>query len=115
MKIGFIGLGNMGAPMAHNLLKAGHAVNVFDLNAQAVQVLVDAGAKAAASPKAAVADVECVITMLPAAAHVRSVLTADDGVLAGVPKGVTIVDSSTIDPASVKAFAELARQHGNTF
>jgi 3-hydroxyisobutyrate dehydrogenase len=115
MKIGFIGLGNMGAPMAHNLLKAGHAVNVFDLNAQAVQALVDTGAKAAASPKAAVADVECVITMLPAAAHVRSVLTADDGVLAGIARGVTIIDSSTIDPASVKAFAELAAQHGNAF
>jgi 3-hydroxyisobutyrate dehydrogenase len=80
-----------------------------------VQALVNAGAHAAASPKAAVADVECVITMLPAAAHVRSVLTADDGVLAGIPQGVTIVDSSTIDPASVKAFAELAQQRGNTF
>ena len=101
MKIGFIGLGNMGAPMAQNLLKAGHTVNVFDLNPQALQALVDAGAKAAASPKAAVTDVECVITMLPAAAHVRSVLTAEDGVLAGIARGVTIIDSSTIDPASV--------------
>ncbi|MGF6770492.1 3-hydroxyisobutyrate dehydrogenase [Paraburkholderia sp. GAS199] len=115
MKIGFIGLGNMGAPMALNLLKAGHAVNVFDLNAQAVQTLVDAGAKAAGSPKAAATDVECVITMLPAAAHVRHVLSAEDGVLAGIAKGVTIIDSSTIDPASVKAFAELATQHGNAF
>ncbi|CAH2892688.1 MAG: 3-hydroxyisobutyrate dehydrogenase (EC [uncultured Paraburkholderia sp.] len=115
MKIGFIGLGNMGAPMAHNLLKAGHAVNVFDLNAQAVQALVEAGAKAAASPKRAASDVECVITMLPAAAHVHSVLTAEDGVLAGIPRGVVIVDSNTIDPASVKAFAALASQHGNTF
>src|ERR1700735_5097525 len=53
--------------------------------------------------------------MLPAAAHVRSVLTAEDGVLAGIARGVTIIDSSTIDPASVKAFAELAAQHGNTF
>ncbi|CAE6824706.1 3-hydroxyisobutyrate dehydrogenase [Paraburkholderia aspalathi] len=115
MKIGFIGLGNMGAPMALNLLKAGHAVNVFDLNAQAVQALVDAGAKAADCPKVAVTDVEYVITMLPAGAHVRSVLTADDGIFAGVAKGVTIIDSSTIDPASVKAFAELAAQRGNTF
>jgi len=115
MKIGFIGLGNMGAPMALNLLKAGHTVNVFDLNAQAVQTLVDAGAKAAESAKAAVGDVEYVITMLPAAAHVKSVLTADDGVLAGVARGVTIIDSSTIDPATVKACAALAAQHGNTF
>jgi 3-hydroxyisobutyrate dehydrogenase len=115
MKIGFIGLGNMGAPMALNLLKAGHTVNVFDLNAQAVQTLVDAGAKASTSAKAAVTDVECVVTMLPAAAHVRSVLTADDGVLAGIAKGVTIIDSSTIDPVSVKALAELATQNGNSF
>jgi 3-hydroxyisobutyrate dehydrogenase len=115
MKIGFIGLGNMGAPMALNLLKAGHALNVFDLSAQAVRTLVDAGAHAASSPKAAVSDVECVITMLPAAAHVRGVLTSDDGILAGIAKGVPIIDSSTIDPASVKAFAELAARHGNTF
>lgn len=115
MKIAFIGLGNMGAPMARNLLKAGHALNVFDLNAQAVGALVEAGAVAAASPKEAVTGVETVITMLPAAAHVRSVLTADDGVLAGIAKGVPIIDSSTIDPASVKAFAALAAEHGNTF
>ncbi|AIO36352.1 3-hydroxyisobutyrate dehydrogenase [Burkholderia cenocepacia] len=115
MKIGFIGLGNMGAPMALNLLRAGHAVNVFDLSAQAVQTLVDEGAKAAGSPKAAVSDVECVVTMLPTAEHVKSVLTADDGILAGVAKGVVIIDSSTIDPASVTSFADLARLHGNTF
>ncbi|MCC8397169.1 3-hydroxyisobutyrate dehydrogenase [Paraburkholderia sp. MMS20-SJTR3] len=115
MKIGFIGLGNMGAPMALNLLKAGHAVKVFDLSAAAVQTLVDAGAQACGSPKTAASDVECVITMLPAAAHVRSVLSADDGVLAGIATGVPIIDSSTIDPASVKAFAELAARHGNSF
>jgi len=115
MKIAFIGLGNMGAPMARNLLKAGHALSVFDLNAQAVQSLVEAGATAAASPKEAVAGAEIVITMLPAAAHVRSVLTAPDGVLAGIGQGVPIIDSSTIDPASAKACATLAAEHGNTF
>ena len=115
MKIGFVGLGNMGAPMALNLLKAGHAVAVFDLNAAAVQTLVAAGARAAASPKAAASDAECVMTMLPAAAHVRTVLTSEDGVLAGIASGVTIVDSSTIDPASVKEFAALAAARGNAF
>lgn len=115
MKIAFIGLGNMGAPMARNLLKAGHVLSVFDLNTQAVGALVEAGATAAASPKDAVAGAETVITMLPAAAHVRHVLTAEDGVLAGIAKGVPIIDSSTIDPASVKAFAALAAEHGNTF
>lgn len=115
MKIAFIGLGNMGAPMARNLLKAGHTLNVFDLNTQAVGALVEAGASAAASPKEAVTGAEAVITMLPAAAHVRHVLTAEDGVLAGIAKGVPIIDSSTIDPASVKAFAALAAERGNTF
>jgi 3-hydroxyisobutyrate dehydrogenase len=115
MKIGFIGLGNMGAPMALNLLKAGHALNVFDLNAEAVQSLVAAGAKAAISPKAAATEVEYVITMLPAASHVKTVLTGEDGILAGIAKNITIIDSSTIDPASVKTFAELAIQNGNTF
>ena len=115
MKIAFIGLGNMGAPMARNLLKAGHALTVFDLSAQAVGALVEAGAAAAASPREAVRGAETVITMLPAAAHVRHVLTAADGVLAGIAKGVPIIDSSTIDPASAKAFAALAAEHGNTF
>jgi 3-hydroxyisobutyrate dehydrogenase len=115
MKIGFVGLGNMGAPMARNLLKAGHTLQVFDVSAPAVQALADAGAQPAASPKLAAAGAECVITMLPAAAHVRGVLTGDDGVLAGIARGVTIVDSSTIDPASVKSFAELAQRQGNAF
>ncbi len=112
MKIGFVGLGNMGAPMALNLLKAGHELAVFDLNAQAVQQIVDAGAKQAGSPRAAASGAQVVITMLPAAAHVRSVLTASEGVLAGASPGTVIVDSSTIDPASVKEFAALAQQHG---
>ncbi|MGV2290729.1 3-hydroxyisobutyrate dehydrogenase [Trinickia sp. YCB016] len=115
MKIAFIGLGNMGAPMARNLLKNGHSLNVFDLSRDAVQSLVDAGATASASPKAAASGVELVITMLPAAAHVKSVLTADDGVLAGIARGVTIVDSSTIDPASAQGFAKLAAERGNPF
>jgi 3-hydroxyisobutyrate dehydrogenase len=105
----------MGAPMALNLLKAGHTVTVFDLSASAMQALAEAGAQKAASAKAAASGAEWVITMLPAAAHVRSVLTAEDGVLAGIAKGVTIVDSSTIDPASVKEFAKLAEAQGNAF
>ncbi len=67
MHIGFLGLGNMGGPMAHNLLKAGHQVSVFDLSAAAVSALVEAGAKEATSPAAvAQAGVEAIITMLPA-------------------------------------------------
>jgi 3-hydroxyisobutyrate dehydrogenase len=113
MKIGFIGLGNMGAPMALNLLKAGHDLTVFDLNPRAVQLLVDAGAKGAGSLKILASDAELVITMLPTAAHVRGVLTGSDGVLSGIGSGTTIVDSSTIDPASVREFAALAEQRGS--
>ncbi|PLZ00101.1 3-hydroxyisobutyrate dehydrogenase [Burkholderia sp. WAC0059] len=115
MKIGFVGLGNMGAPMALNLLKAGHVPTVFDLNPRAVQLLVDAGAKGAGSPRAAASDAEVVISMLPAAVHVRSALTGGDGILAGLATGVTIVDSSTIDPASVREFAALASERGGAF
>ncbi|WP_028224325.1 3-hydroxyisobutyrate dehydrogenase [Paraburkholderia ferrariae] len=115
MKIGFIGLGHMGAPMALNLLKAGHTLVVFDLSETAMQTLAEAGATRAASPKAAASGAEWVVTMLPAAAHVRSVLTAEDGVLAGIGRGVTIIDSSTIDPTSAREFAALAAARGNTF
>ncbi|WP_233868828.1 3-hydroxyisobutyrate dehydrogenase [Paraburkholderia adhaesiva] len=115
MKIGFIGLGHMGAPMALNLLKAGHTLSVFDLAESTMQTLADAGAQRAASPKEAASGAEWVVTMLPAAAHVRNVLTAKDGVLAGVAKGVTIIDSSTIDPASAREFAALAAAQGNAF
>nr|WP_109483794.1 3-hydroxyisobutyrate dehydrogenase [Paraburkholderia sp. C35] len=115
MQIGFIGLGNMGAPMAQNLLKAGHEVKVFDLNTQAVETLKASGAQPATTPKEAATNVEYVITMLPASQHVKAVLTGETGILAGIAKGITIIDSSTIDPVSVKAFAELATQNGNTF
>jgi 3-hydroxyisobutyrate dehydrogenase len=115
MKIGFIGLGHMGAPMALNLLKAGHTLSVFDLSETAMQTLADAGAQRAVSPKAAASGAQWVVTMLPAAAHVRHVLTAADGVLAGIDKGVTIVDSSTIDPASARELAALAATQGNVF
>ncbi|TDR73281.1 3-hydroxyisobutyrate dehydrogenase [Paludibacterium purpuratum] len=115
MNIAFIGLGNMGGPMAHNLLKAGHALRVFDLNPGAMQALAAAGAQAVVSPRAAVEGAECVFTMLPAAAHVRSVLTSEEGVLAGIGPDVPLVDCSTVDPASALACAELAGRQGNPF
>lgn len=115
MKIGFIGLGHMGGPMAANLLKAGHAVTAFDLVPAALDAAKAAGATLAASPRAAAEGAEVVITMLPAAQHVKAVYLNDDGVLAGVAKGVPLVDSSTIDPATAKLVAEAAAQHGNPF
>ncbi|GJH11009.1 3-hydroxyisobutyrate dehydrogenase [Caballeronia novacaledonica] len=115
MKIGFIGLGHMGGPMAANLLKAGHAVTAFDLVPDALDAAKAAGATLAASPRAAAEGAEVVITMLPAAQHVKSVYLGDDGVLAGVAKGVPLVDSSTIDPATAKLIGQAAAKQGNPF
>ncbi|KXU87304.1 3-hydroxyisobutyrate dehydrogenase [Caballeronia megalochromosomata] len=115
MKIGFVGLGHMGGPMAANLLKAGHAVTAFDLVPAALDAAKAAGATLAASPRAAAEGAEVVITMLPAAQHVKAVYLGDDGVLAGVAKGVPLVDSSTIDPATAKFIGEAAGKQGNPF
>lgn len=114
MTIGFIGLGNMGAPMALNLLKAGHALTVFDLVPEALQRLGAAGAKTVASPaELARSGVGLIITMLPAAKHVKAVYLGDDGLLAHVPKGVRLIDSSTIDPLTAREVAAAAARQGN--
>ncbi|WP_186206002.1 3-hydroxyisobutyrate dehydrogenase [Burkholderia gladioli] len=115
MKIGFIGLGHMGAPMALNLVKAGHEVRAFDLSEDALRLVADGGAKLAGSAREAAEGAEFVITMLPAAVHVRRALTDESGVLAGLAPGATVIDSSTIDPASAQAFGELVRERGGAF
>lgn len=115
MQIGFIGLGHMGGPMAANLLKAGHALTVFDLSEAALDEAKTAGATLASSPRAVAETSEVVITMLPAAAHVKAVYLNDDGVLAGVRPGVPLIDSSTIDPATARMIGETARARGNPF
>ncbi|MBH3352813.1 3-hydroxyisobutyrate dehydrogenase [Stutzerimonas stutzeri] len=114
MHIGFIGLGNMGAPMAHNLLKAGHQLSVFDLNAAAVDNLVGAGALPVDSPTAiAQGNAELIITMLPAAPHVKSVYLGENGLIASSRAGVMLIDCSTIDPHSAREVAKAAAEHGN--
>ena len=112
MKIAFIGLGNMGAPMARNLIKAGHSLNLFDLNKTVLEALAALGGTISASPKAAAQGSDLVITMLPAAAHVRSVWLGEDGVLAGIGRGVPAVDCSTIDPQTAKDVAAAAAKQG---
>lgn len=114
MNIGFIGLGNMGGPMALNLLKAGHSLQVFDLMPASVQRLTEAGAQALGSPaEIARSNVELIITMLPAARHVKAVYLGDDGLLAHVGKGVRLIDSSTIDPMTAREVAAAAARQGN--
>ncbi len=115
MNIGFIGLGNMGAPMALNLLKAGHQLQVFDLVDTAVAELVRAGATSATSPKdIAAARPDILITMLPASVHVRKVYLGEEGVLASVDPDVLLIDSSTIDPQTSREVAAAAQKQGNS-
>jgi 3-hydroxyisobutyrate dehydrogenase len=113
MKIAFIGLGHMGAPMARNLLKAGHSLVVFDVVQNNLDALTGAGAVAAQSAKDAAAKAELVITMLPSSPHVKSVYLGKDGVLAGVAKGITLIDSSTIDPHTAREVIAAATEQGN--
>jgi len=112
--IAFIGVGNMGGPMARNLLKAEHALTAFDLSAQVLEPVVKAGASKAASVNDAVKDAEIVITMLPAGQHVRSVYL-DKGILAHARKGALLVDSSTIDVDSARAVHDAADKAGFDF
>jgi 3-hydroxyisobutyrate dehydrogenase len=104
-RIGFIGLGNMGLPMALNLLKAGHQVEGFDLNGAAVEKLVAAGGADAGFIAVAASRADVVITMLPAGQHVREVYLGDDGVLANANPGTLLIDSSTIDVESARVVA----------
>ena len=101
--IGFIGLGNMGLPMARNLLKAGHRLQVFDLMAKAVEQAAAAGAASARDVAAAAKNADLVITMLPAGAHVREVYLASAGVIAAARPGALLVDCSTIDVETARA------------
>jgi 3-hydroxyisobutyrate dehydrogenase len=111
-KIAFIGLGNMGAPMALNLVKAGHALQVFDLSATAIAQLSAVGAKAAPSARAALEGAEVVITMLPASSHVEQLYLGADGIVGHIPAGALVVDCSTIAAASAQAVARACAARG---
>jgi 2-hydroxy-3-oxopropionate reductase len=108
-------LGIMGKPMVLNLLKAGIDTTVYDINATAVEALVEAGAKAAASPKELAAGSDVVITIVPNAAIVESLLEAEDGILAGVKPGTIIVDMSSVSPVASQKFAKTVEKHGCSF
>ena len=115
IRIGFIGVGTMGLPMATNLLKKGFAVTAYDLNAAAVQAAVAAGMTAAASAAEAVAGADIVITMLPSSPHVESAYMGDGGVVNAARKGTLCVDMSTIDPAASRRVAAAAAERGVRF
>lgn len=113
-RIAFIGLGNMGGPMALNLLKGGFAVTVFDLSASAVARLTEAGATAADSASAAAQQAEVVITMLPAGKHVEAVYLNEGGVLDHAPAGALLIDCSTIAADAARKVAAAAQARGFT-
>lgn len=108
--VAFIGLGQMGTPMASNLLKAGHQVRVFDINSNAMEQLVEKGATATKSPAKATEGAEFIITMLPNGKLVHDVLFAENGVASTMDKSALVIDMSTIHPLEtdelIKAMGE---------
>ena len=112
MKIGFIGLGIMGKPMAKNLLKAGYSLVVNDINPAPVMELVAAGAEAASSAKEVAQKTEVLITMLPNSPHVKAAVMGPNGVLEGAKPGMIIVDMSSIAPLAAKEVAAKAAEKG---
>jgi 3-hydroxyisobutyrate dehydrogenase len=112
MQVAFLGLGNMGLPMARNLVKGGHAVAGFDVVAAQVKRLEDAGGLAAATAADAVRGADVVFTMLPAGKHVKELYLGAGGILATCRPDALLVDCSTIDPATAREVAAAAAAKG---
>ena len=109
-KIGFIGVGNMGGPMALNLLKAGHELSVFDLSTDAVDLLVKQGAVAVTNPAQAVVGVDVVISMLPSGQIVEDLFIHKDALLDSISSDTLLIDCSTIAPENAINLAAAAKQ-----
>lgn len=113
--IGFVGLGNMGGPMARNLLKAGHTLRAFDVAAESLKSAADAGAVPASGIRQVCEGADVIVTMLPAGQHVRSVYLEKDGVLASAEPGALLIDSSTIDIEAARQVHAAAERAGFEF
>ena len=111
-RIGFIGLGNMGLPMAQNLIKAGHQVEGVDVSQAATDKLKDTGGAVAETAKIAAARADVVITMLPAGQHVREVYLGPGGIIENANAGTLLIDCSTIDVETARAVASAAEAKG---
>ena len=111
-KIGFVGLGIMGKPMAKNLLKAGYELTVFDINQEAVNEVVAAGGVAAKTAKDVAAQSEAVITMLPNSPHVKTAVLGENGVLEGAKPGLILIDMSSIAPLAAQEVAAAVAKQG---
>jgi 3-hydroxyisobutyrate dehydrogenase len=110
--IGFIGLGNMGGPMARNLIKAGHKVRGYDIVKASLDAFAKAGGDVAAGIPDAVCDVDVVITMLPAGEHVRNVYLGEGRAIDSARKGTLLIDCSTIDVQTARAISAAAATNG---
>ena len=110
--IGFIGLGNMGGPMAINLVNAGHRVLGFDLSETAMATHAEAGGEKAAGVAELAASADVIVTMLPAGKHVRQIYQGEGGILDAAKPGTVLIDSSTIDVDSARAVSEAAAAKG---
>ena len=111
-KIGFIGLGIMGNPMATNLMGASYQVTGYDIDQDAVNAMVEKGAGQASSPKEAAESADAIITMVPDDQIVEEVVTGKDGALEGMSKGAILVDMSTISPSTAMRVAEKLEENG---
>ena len=112
MNVGFIGLGNMGNPMAANILKAQYNLTVHDLRREMGQPLEDAGAKWGTSPKNVAAQSDVVLTSLPGPKEVEAVVLGEDGIFAGLNSGGTYIDLSTNSPTTLQKIAEIGASRG---
>ncbi|EHI74713.1 choline binding protein J [Streptococcus criceti] len=115
MKIGFVGLGIMGKPMAINLVKAGHEVYGFDFNQAGIDALVATGGHAADSGKDAAQKGDIVITMLPNSPHVKAALFDENGIAEGLSAGQTVIDMSSISPVASKEFHDKLKEQSVSF
>jgi len=106
LKVGYIGLGHMGKPIARNILKAGFSVVVHNRSRAAVEELVAEGASAANSPREVAAQVDVIFTNLPDTPDVEKVVLGENGIIEGARAGLIYVDNSTIRPASARRIAE---------
>ena len=113
-RIGFIGLGAMGLPMAKNILKKGYQVTAYDIVPQRVEELIPSGAIGAASSKEVAEQSDVIITMVPSSSHSWEAILGSGGVIEGVKKGAVVIDMSTIDPVTTRAIAARGLRFSST-
>jgi 2-hydroxy-3-oxopropionate reductase len=111
-RVGFIGLGIMGMPMAHNLMEAGYELTVHNRSPEKAEELGKEGATVAASPREVAEKSDVVITMLPDSPQVREVVADENGVLEGISEGALLIDMSTISPVVTEELAEAVKEKG---